>query len=226
MKKINFSKLGIDVAFTPVVDRQFNVIAYEAIMLYGDAILAQHFPSFSLDEVKQQLDVYYRAFAIESYKGLPLILSTSEWENPFPNSVPELRDFEMTISFKQVWLSFHYLGIINPYSKNKFRTTSREIGQGLQSLPLLLHKVQPRFNVLSEKFTCPHNRDEIVYAFSKVLQYLREMGIEFIAAGTSTKELLWFPKQTRLPTISNISGSSTDFLPLLSSHVLSGYQFS
>lgn len=40
------------------------------------------------------------------------------------------------------------------------------------------------------KFDCPENHTEIVNAFIKVLQYLRDRGIEFIAAGSSTKELL------------------------------------
>jgi hypothetical protein len=170
----------------------------------------------SLDELKQHLDVYYKYLAICPTHGtVPLILSTSSWLDPLPNSAPEPRDFEITIVFQQMWLSVYYLKPIKSYTAKEFRSTSRIIGQGLQSLPLLL-QVQPRFIVLSVKFDYPDNHVEIINAFTKVLQYLRDRGIEFIAAGSLIKELQWFPDPKALTTISSGS-NSTIFLPFLGS---------
>lgn len=208
MHTYNFGKLGIDLTFSPVMNRHGDIIANDAILTLEDSTLARHFPASRLDEFMNHLDTYYKRLAVESYSGkAPLILSTSEWLQRGSASAPRPLFFEITVVYQSVWLSMYYY---EPTRLNSLKEMPiRKIGQGLQALPLLMQTAKPRFIILSRRFPHQQNQAEIVTALTRVLEYLRDLGIEFIAAGVSTRELTWFPDSKGLLTNSSVSGDRT-----------------
>ncbi|KIL39566.1 hypothetical protein SD70_19375 [Gordoniibacillus kamchatkensis] len=209
MNTYNFDMLGIDLTFSPVTNRHSDIIANEATLTLEDSTLIKHFPTSRLNEVQNQLDLYYKRLAVESYGGeAPLILSTSEWLHRGSASAPRPLFFEITIVYRSVWLSMYYY---EPTSLNSLKEMPiRKIGQGLQALPLLMQTAKPRFIILSRRFPHQQNQAEIVTALTRVLEYLRELGIEFIAAGVSTRELTWFPDLGSI----HLSQTNGDFLQI------------
>lgn len=207
MHAYNFAKLGIDLTFSPVINRHSDIIANDAILTLEDSALARHFPTSRLDDVKDQLDLYYKRLAVESYSGkAPLILSTSEWLHWGSAFAPRPLFFEITVVFQSVWISLYYYESTRVSLKEM---PIRKIGQGLQALPLLIQTAKPRFIILSRRFPLQRNQAEIVISLTRVLEYLRELGIEFIAAGVSTRELTWLPDSKALPMNSSVSDSRT-----------------
>lgn len=204
MNKFNFAKLGNDLNFSPVMNRHNDIIANEATLTLEDSTLIKHFPSSRLNEVKDQLDLYYKRLAVESYSDkLPLILSTSEWLHQSSASAPRPLFFEITVVYQSVWISLYYYEPTSSYGMKIM--PSRQIGQGLQSLPLLLQSGKASFVILSRQFPQQQNHFEIASAFSRVLEYFCELGLEVIAAGISTRKLSWFPDPKRFLTNSSVS---------------------
>ncbi|WP_080832404.1 hypothetical protein [Cohnella massiliensis] len=208
MNTYNFDMLGIDLAFSPVMNRHSDIIAYDAILTLEDSALARHFLTSRPDDVKDHLDLYYKRLAVESYSGeAPLILSTSEWLHRGSASAPRPLFFEITVVYQSVWLSVYYY---EPTRVSLKEMPIRKIGQGLQALPLLIQTAKPRFIILSRRFPLQRNQVEIVTALTRVLEYLRDLGIEFIAAGVSTRELAWFPD----PGSIHLPQTNGDFLQI------------
>lgn len=105
MHSYNFAKLGIDLTFSPVMNRRSDIIAYEATLTLEDSTLIKHIPTFRLNEVQNQLDMYYKRLAIESYSGkVPLILSTSEWLHRGSASAPRPLFFHISIGLDKLVL--------------------------------------------------------------------------------------------------------------------------
>lgn len=215
MHTYNFAKLGIDLTFSPVTNRHSDIIANEATLTLEDSTLIKHFPTSRLNEVQNQLDMYYKRLAVESYFGkVPLILSTSEWLHRDSASAPRPLFYEITVVYQSVWVSLYYY---EPTRLNGLKKIpKRKIGQGLQALPLFLQTANPRFVILSRQFPYMHNQAEIVTSISGVLEYLRDMGIKFIAVGVSTSKLTWFPDSKALP-MNNSSATADQFSRLLPS---------
>ncbi|MFC0212465.1 hypothetical protein ACFFK0_08320 [Paenibacillus chartarius] len=209
MNTYNFDMLGIDLTFFSVINRHSDIIAYEATLTLEDSTIIKHFPTSRLNEVQNQLDMYYKHLAIESYSGkVPLILCTSEWLHWGSAFAPRPLFFEITIVYRSVWLSMYYY---EPTSLNSLKEMPiRKIGQGLQALPLLIQTAKPRFIILSRQFPLQRNQAEIVTALTRVLEYLRDLGVEFIAAGVSTRELMWFPDSDPI----HLSQTNGDFLQI------------
>lgn len=209
MHTYNFTMLGIDLTFSPVINRHSDIIANEATLALEESTLIKHFPSSRLNDVKDQLDLYYKSLAVESYSGkVPLILSTSEWFHRGSASAPRPLFFEITIVYQSVLLSMYYY---EPTSLNSLKEMPiRKIGQGLQELPLLMQTVIPRFIIFSRQFPLQRNQAEIVTALTRVLKFLRELGIEFIATGVSTRELTWLPDQDSI----HLPQTKGDFLQI------------
>lgn len=212
MHTYDFAKLGIDLTFSPVMNRHNDIIAYDSTLTLEDSTLIKHFPTSRLNEVQNQLDMYYKRLAVESYSGeVPLILSTSEWLHRSSASAPRPLFFEITVVYQSVWISLYYYEPNRLHSLKEMPT--RKIGQGFQALPLLIQTANPRFIILSRQFPYQRNQDKIVTAFSRVLEYLCEQGIEFIASGVSTRKLTWFPDSKTLPKNSSAFSSETALLP-------------
>jgi len=77
-EKQKWSEFGVQVEFAPVVNRDFQPIAYEAIMQF-DASYQERFSYLASDRhnVQTNLDFYYTKLSVETYKGtVPLILNT------------------------------------------------------------------------------------------------------------------------------------------------------
>ncbi|MEF3302504.1 hypothetical protein [Paenibacillus sp. GYB003] len=208
MHTYNFTELGIDLTFSPVINRHSDIIANEATLTLEDSTLIKHFPTSRLNEVQNQLDMYYKRLAIESYSGnVPLILSTSEWHHRGSASAPRPFFYEITVFYQSVWVTLYYYEPTRRISSKEIPI--RKIGQGLQALPLLIQTANPRFIILSRQFSHQQNHAEIVTAYSRVLEHLCELGIEVIASGVSTRKLTWFPAPKGLLTNSSVSGGST-----------------
>jgi hypothetical protein len=214
MYSYNFAKLSIDLTFSPVMNQRSDIIAYEATLSLEDSTFIKHFPTSRLNDIKDQLDLYYKSLAVESYSGqVPLILSTSEWLHRGSESAPRPLFFEITIIYQSVWVSLYYY---EPAKLNGLKAIpKRKIGQGLQALPLFFQTANPRFIILSRQYPNLRNQTEIVKVLTGVLEHLHDIGIEFVAAGVSTKELTWLSDSKGLLENSFLSGDGTA-LPSLS----------
>ena len=188
------AQIGITLNFSPVIGHDHDILAIEAILNIDKSKLSRHFPPSKLDEIKDQLESYYKRTALKSYSGIiPLIFTTSEWLQRDPNAAPEPVGFEITIVYRQVWMILYYLDPSRSFLIKGSSPPIREVGQGLRTLPRLIQQVYPGFIILAQQFPDLPNQAEVRDELARVLEYLRENGIEFIAAGVSTQQLVWFP---------------------------------
>lgn len=186
------AQIGITLNFSPVLGHDHDILAIEAILNIDKSKLSRHFPPSKLDEIKDQLESYYKRTALKSFSGtIPLIFTTSEWLQRDPNAAPEPVGFEITIVYRQVWMILYYLDPSRSFLIKGSSPPIREVGQGLRTLPRLIQQVQPRFIILAKQFPDLPNQANVRGAFSQVLKHLSECGIEFAAFGTSAKELTW-----------------------------------
>jgi hypothetical protein len=86
--------------YVPIVDREFNVIAYEAVVQHVEPGTKQgdfDLSGFSANEFTSNFDYYYQEQALENFKGkVPLFLH-ADGEDPLPDAVLRSEDVKIVL---------------------------------------------------------------------------------------------------------------------------------
>ncbi|MED1745762.1 EAL domain-containing protein [Brevibacillus borstelensis] len=192
MDKYYFFKTGIQLKFVPIVDQQFQVIAYEAIMHFDYTISPQEelqLHAFELSQLQANLDSLYKRLAIQTYKGkVPLLLSASP--NLMPHILPIPKEYELIVTINQPVFLFNTVmtkGHINSLSRKGVNFALDGFGHKFLSLPFLIN-LQPKYIKLANEIILACQDEMILNKLVKLIQPFKEMGIQFIADGIESQE--------------------------------------
>lgn len=181
MDKFNSSETSVGVEFISVVDKDTNVIAFEAVRKLKEDIPNQEglqFPSSEFSEDQIRIDYYYKLLALESYTGShPLILNTIPGGiHPYPISLPEPKSFALVLMVDQPKNGMT-LDELKRLSNRGIDFMMMGYGQSFLSL-LSLIQIRPKFIHLSWDVVEACRDNDMLHAVANMMKPYRDMGIK------------------------------------------------
>ncbi|MEF3302497.1 hypothetical protein [Paenibacillus sp. GYB003] len=185
--------------FIPVVDEQFNIIAYEAGIELME--LEKEKADFSLDGIDLSKlfahpDYFIQKLALENYRGsVPLILK-ADCVDPLPDSFPRPEGVQIVLLLKE-WMDKKYLDrVFELYAGEEISYALSESSNGVISWPFSI-STHPEFIKITPDRRFPRNDMLLEFAkdtwgLNNFLEYffkpLKDMGIRIIACDILSEE--------------------------------------
>lgn len=190
-EKQKWSGFGVQVEFAPVVNRDFQPIAYEAIMQF-DASYQERFSYLASDRhnVQTNLDFYYTKLSVETYKGtVPLILnSRPEVTAPYLNSLsyPNSKII-FAVEYSQMLSYGRMQHQSDRPSRNGIQIVLSGFVQCFISLPILID-IRPKFIKLAWDVIQSCADDDTMNGLVNLLKPLKESGTLVIVDGIENRD--------------------------------------
>lgn len=195
MDKFSLSKMGIHAEFTPIVDRDFKVIANEALLVLEEDNPNQFdFEFFAQDlrKVQAEIDLYFKRRALGTYKGTaPLILPTITGVNdPFPDSLslPEGYELIINVNQPQFWFEGGVMGYYDQLASNGVTFAVDGFGQSHLLIPFIL-KLRPQFIKLSYELIHFCSDDKNMKDVIKLVQPYRDLVSQIVVNGIDSETM-------------------------------------